>query len=227
MKSLTKYLSEAYASISSPKWVRTSTLDELNDNEIDGKEHGFEYVDLGLPSGTMWATCNVGADKPEDWGLLFQFGRVDGYLYNDKHNQFKTDDTPLTTSGKVYKANDILDLADDAAHVNMGGKWRMPTKDELKEFVDNTTHKVETINGVKGMLFTSKINNKRLFVPFAGYWYNGSFAAAGSHAYVWSSRVHPSNVNNAYLLDCNSSGFAYIYYYNHSFAFSVRGVFKK
>ena len=97
------------------------------------KENGFEYIDLGLPSGTMWATCNVGAAKPEDWGLLFQFGRVDGYLYNDKHNQFKTDDTPLTTSGKVYKANDILDLVDDAAHVNMGGKWRMPTKEDFDE----------------------------------------------------------------------------------------------
>lgn len=48
------------------------------------KENGFEYVDLGLPSKTMWATCNVGADKPEDNGLLFQFGRVDGYRYGDK-----------------------------------------------------------------------------------------------------------------------------------------------
>ena len=109
------------------------------------KENGFEYVDLGLESGTMWATCNVGADKPEDEGLLFQFGRVDGYKYGDKNHKFKTkyqnlldgspsQYTPLTTSGKVYKANDILDLADDAAHVNMGGKWMMPTNDQLKEY---------------------------------------------------------------------------------------------
>ena len=84
-------------------------------------ENGFEYVDLGLPSGTMWATCNVGASKPEDEGLLFQFGRVDGYKYGDNNNQFKTDDL-TTASGKIYKENEILDLADDAAHVNMGGK---------------------------------------------------------------------------------------------------------
>ena len=103
------------------------------------KENGYEYVDLGLPSGTMWATCNVGATKPEDEGLLFQFGRVDGYLYNDKHNQFKTDDTPVTTSGKIYKKNDILDLDDDAAHVHIGGKWRMPTYEQLNELLDNTT----------------------------------------------------------------------------------------
>ena len=244
MKSLTKYLSEAYASISSPKWVRTSTSDELNGNEsdIDGNEHGFEYVDLGLPSGTMWATCNVGADKPEDEGLLFQFGRVDGYRYRDKNVQFRTNDQnkqdtgnkfiPLTTSGKVYKANDILDLTDDAAYVNMGGKWRMPTKDELKELVDNTTHNVVTVNGVQGMLFTSTkpgYESKQLFIPFMqGSWWNGNWEYWGrSNANVWSSQVRPSNVNDAYTLYCNSSGNAYINYFNRSYAFSVRGVFKK
>ena len=91
-------------------------------------ENGYEYVDLGLPSGTMWATCNAGADKPEDEGLLFQFGRVDGYRYGDTNNKFRTNDQneqdtgnefiPKTTSGKVYKENDILDLDDDAAYVN-------------------------------------------------------------------------------------------------------------
>ena len=201
------------------------------------KENGFEYVDLGFPSGTMWATCNVGAETPEDWGLLFQFGRVDGYEYGDNNNQFRTNkqnkqdtgskDIPLTTSGKVYNTGDILDLEDDAAYINMGGKWRMPTKDELKELFNNTTRKVETINRVKGMLFTSKINNKRLFVPFAGYWYNGSFAAAGSYAIVWSSQVHPSNVIYACRLLCHSSGSANIDYNFRSDAFSVRGVFKK
>ena len=200
------------------------------------KENGFEYVNLGLPSYTMWATCNVGATKPEDSGLLFQFGRVDGYVYGS-HNEFRTKDqniqdtgskyTPLTTSGKVYKKTDILDLEDDAAHINMGGKWRMPTRDELEELIINTTHDVVTVNGAQGIMFTSKINNKRLFVPFAGYWYNGSFAAAGSCASVWSSRVHPSNVNYAYSLSCYSSGYAVIDYCSRSFAFSVRGVFKK
>ena len=202
------------------------------------KENGFEYVDLGLESGTMWATCNVGTDKPEDEGLLFQFGRVDGYRFGDTNHNFRTNkqnkqDTgseyiPVTTSGKIYKKNEILDLEDDAAHVNMGGKWRMPTKDELKEFVDNTTHKVETINGVQCMVFTSKINNKQLFIPFAGYWYNGSFGSAGSYASVWSSQVHPSNVNSAVRLLCDSSGNADIgSYYVRSCAFSVRGVFCK
>ena len=223
----------------------TSLLEYINEsNNIelisDGKERGFEYVDLGLPSGTMWATCNVGADKPEDEGLLFQFGCVDGYKYGDKNDQFRTNDQnkqdtgnkfiPLTASGKAYKTNEILDLSDDAAHVNMGGKWRMPTKNDLEELIDNTTCEVVTINRVQGMLFTSKINSNKLFIPFMqGSWWNGNWEDWGrSNANVWSSQVHPSNVNIAYRLLCNSSGNAYIDdYLTRSFAFSVRGVFKK
>ena len=189
-------------------------------------ENGFEYIDLGLPSKTMWATCNVGADKPEDYGLLFQFGRVDGYKYGDKNNKFVEDDL-TTTSGKVYKETDVLDLDDDAAHVNMGGVWRMPTICQLKELYNNTTYKVEIINGVKGMLFISNINSKRLFVPFAGYWYNGSFAAVGSSARVWSSQVHAYNAHYAYRLSCYSSDDAYILSNSRPNAFSVRGVFIK
>ena len=189
-------------------------------------ENGFEYIDLGLASGTMWATCNVGADKPEDYGLLFQFGRVDGYKYGDKNNKFVEDDL-TTTSGKVYKETDVLDLDDDAAHVNMGGVWRMPTICQLKELYNNTTYKVEIINGVKGMLFISNINSKRLFVPFAGYWYNGRFAAVGSSARVWSSQVHAYNAHYAYRLSCYSSDDAYILSNSRPNAFSVRGVFIK
>ena len=125
-------------------------------NKFVMKENGFKYVDFCFPSGTMWATCNVGADKPEDPGLLFQFGRVAGYKYGDK-NQFINKQT--TTSDKIYKRNDILELEDDAAYVHMGGKWRMPTKCQLKELLDNTVYNVETINGVKGVLFISNIND--------------------------------------------------------------------
>lgn len=113
------------------------------------KESGFEYVDLGLPSGIMWATCNVRADKPEDEGLLFQFGCVDGYRYGDINNKFRTNkqnkqDTgseymPLTVSGKSYKKNAILNLKDDAAHVHIRGKWRMPTKCQIEELINNVT----------------------------------------------------------------------------------------
>ena len=204
-------------------------INESNNIKLmsDGKEHGFEYVDLGLPSGTMWATCNVGATKPEDEGLLFQFGRVDGYKYGDKDNQFKTDDL-TTTSGKVYKKNEILELEDDAVYVNMGGKWKMPTNDQLKELINNTTHNAVTINGVQGMMFTSNINRNQLFIPFMqGYWYDDRFVAAWSGTNIWSSQVHDSDINSACSLDCNFCGYADVDYDSRSYGFSVRGVFRK
>ena len=190
------------------------------------KENGYKYVDLGLPSCTMWATCNVGADKPEDSGLLFQFGRVDGYKYGDK-NQF-IENNQTTTSGKTYKRNNILDLEDDVAYVNMGGKWRMPTKCQLKELLDNTAYDVETINGVKGVLFISNINGQHLFIPFAGYWSYGKYYSHRSYGLVWSSQVNVAYEDSSNCLYCNNSiGDSCIYFADCFYAFSVRGVFKK
>ena len=203
------------------------------------KENGFEYVDLDLPSGTMWATCNVGANKQEDPGLLFQFGRVDGYKYDDKNNKFRTNDQnfqdirnefiPKTTSNRIYNEGAILDLNDDAAHVNMGGGWRMPTNDEFEELLDNTTHNLVTINGVLGMRFTSNTNGYQLFIPFMqGCWYDGTwFSSGGLYASMWSSQVGPSNRIYAYLLYCNYSSLACTGGNRCSCAFSVRGVFRK
>ena len=200
-------------------------------------ENGFEYVDLGLPSGTMWATCNVGAAKPEDEGLLFQFGRTDGYKYGDNDNQFKIaeqniQDTenkfiPKTASDKIYNEGATLYLNDDAAHVNMGGRWRMPTNDELEELINNAKHEVKNVNEVQGILFTSNINNKHLFVPFAGWWCNGSFYKVRSSANIWSSQIHELYSNTAYVLDCNYNTNPNIYFDARYFAFSVRGVFRK
>ena len=202
------------------------------------KENGYEYVDLGLPSKTMLATCNVGANKPEDEGLLFQFGRVDGDKYGNKNHKFRknaqnlldgssSEYTPLTTSGKVYKANDILDLVDDAAHVNMGGKWMMPTNDQLKELHKNTKHEIERIDGIKGMLFTSNINNNQLFVPFTGFWHNDNFIDAGINTSIWSSQVRASSTVYAYRIYCSCGNGVYTNnFYYRSAAYSVRGVFK-
>ena len=226
-----------------PESTPTPTPKPIDVNELtqgDGQQDGYYYVDLGL--SVKWATCNVGSTLASDYGLLFQFGRVDGYAYNDSNNQFRTNaqnkqDTgnehiPKTASGKTYNVLETLDLADDAAYINMGGAWRMPTKDEFEELLNNTTHEVKTINGIKGMLFTSTINGHQLFIPFAGYWWyngNGRFESAETRACMWSSKVFDVINSNAYAIRCYSNdGNAEITYMNfRSAAYSVRGVFKK
>lgn len=120
----------------------------------------------------------------------------------------------------------------------MGGVWKMPTgsyqyneqyEGDWGELLNNTTHEVETINNVKGMLFTSNINGHQLFIPFMqGYGWNGNWEDwCRSFAFMWSSQVLDFNVDSAYKLYCNSSGDVDIDYDNRSSAFSVRGVFKK
>ena len=200
--------------------------------------NGHEYVDLGLPSGTMWATCNVGADKPEEDGLLFQFGRTDGYKYGDENNKFSTtyenknmtgyEGINQTTSGTTYKERDILKLEDDAAHVNMGGKWIMPTKADLQELYDNTKQEVVTINGKKGMLFTSNINGKSIFIVLCGYWgyYGGRFHESNSCGYLRSSEVKSSDAEYSSILCCESSGFREIRNFIRANGYSVRAVIK-
>ena len=171
-----------------------------------------DYVDLGLPSGLKWATCNLGATKPCEYGLLYQFGRVDGYVYGDTNNQFRTmeqntADTgnqfiPLTTSGKTYGIGEVLDPADDAAYVASNGVMRMPTEAEYQELLANTTNEWvscsvmggdHTSHEVMGRLFTSKTDSsKKLFFPAAGL-FVGSFDGAGSYGHYWSSSVSESS----------------------------------
>ena len=126
-----------------------------------------EYVDLGLPSGTLWATCNVGANAPEEYGDYFAWGETapkdvynwSTYQYYDGSNLAKyTGSDGLTT----------LLPEDDAATTNWGNEWRMPTKEEWQELLDNTTNKWTTQNGVNGRLFTGS-NGNSLFLPAVGF----------------------------------------------------------
>ena len=202
-----------------------------------------DYVDLGLPSGLKWATCNLGATKPCEYGLLYQFGRVDGYAYGDTNNHFRTmeqntADTgsqyiPATTSGKKYYDSNVLDPADDAAYVASNGAMRMPTKEEITELLENTTNQWTTCSVmggdhtshiVNGILFTSKTDSsKNLFFPAAGHFNggNGSFGSSGSYGFYWSSSVYESS-NGSYLNFY--SGLCYLHSSARYSGFSVRGV---
>lgn len=137
------------------------------------------YVDLGLPSGLKWAKCNIGAEKETDYGDYFMWGsttpnNADECTWANYKHCSGTEDTltKYNTKSRYGKKPDniiTLDLEDDAARVNMGGDWRMPTSDELRELLDNTDSEWTTINGVNGRKFTSKTDtSKYIFFPAAG-----------------------------------------------------------
>lgn len=165
----------------------------------------------------MWATCNVGASKPSDYGLYFQWGDTVGYTTNQvgKDKQFNSADYKWNPSGdgetftKYNKTDNktVLDLEDDAAHVNMGGDWQMPTEEQIEELINKTTSKWSKQNGVSGMTFTSKNDtSKSIFIPATGHVWNGSFYGSGVMARGWSSSVYTYDFDSALYFEFASDG---------------------
>ena len=168
-------------------------------------------MDLGIPSGTLWATCNVGASKPTDYGLYFQWGDTVGYTADqvgtgEGKKKFAEDwsDYKWNPSGdgetftKYTTTGATLELEDDAAHKNMGGDWHMPTPTQISELINtaNTTSTWTTRDGVNGRLFTSKRDDsKSIFIPAEGGAWDGSVQGSGDYGGVWSSMLGTGNVN--------------------------------
>ena len=206
-------------------------------NEIFNN-NGYGYVDLGLPSGTLWAAMNVGASKPSDYGLYFQWGDTSGYTAeqvgtSEGQKRFSLDDYKFnpshdgSTFTKYTNPGDILDLEYDVAHVHMGGDWHIPTSEQIKELIDNTTSTKVTLDGVCGRLFTSKKDNsKSIFIPAAGFAWGGSVYGRGDSGFVWSSALSTGYVFSGQCL-CFNSGDVYLYGYGRNNGFSVRGVIDK
>lgn len=186
---------------------------ETKGGEVIIKEdpyNGHEYVDLGLPSGLKWATMNVGATKPEEYGDYFAWGETEPY-YTEGHSQdnpctnWKTEktgynwdsyfDSNITKYATDKKTQ--LDPKDDAAHVNWGGDWRMPTDAELTELRTKCSWTWESRNGVNGYKVTGP-NNNSIFLPAAGYRYDSSLGSAGSVGDYWSSSLDEGNSYSAY-----------------------------
>ena len=182
---------------------------------------GHAYVDLGLPSGLLWATCNVGADTPEDYGYYFAWGETQPksdyswstYQYGDGSTFTKyTGSDGLTT----------LLPEDDAATANWGSGWRMPTQAEWQELLNNTTHIWTTQNGVSGRLFTAT-NGNSLFLPAAGSREWTSLNHAGTDGGYWSSSLNAYYPNYAWSLGFGS-GNCGVYSGSRLFGFTVRPV---
>ena len=149
-----------------------------------------DYVDLALPSGTLWATCNVGADKPEEFGYYYAWGETStkNSYYSSNYKWYNGSDDSFTKYGK----DDVLYLSDDAAYVNWGSNWRMPNDYDFRELINshNTETEKVTQNGVIGLKITSKLNGNSIFLPAAGYMNGSTLKAAGTNAYYWSSETY-------------------------------------
>lgn len=185
-------------------------------------------VDLGLPSGTLWADRNVGADSPEDYGDYFAWGETSPKETYDKSTykwcKGSSDTMTKYCTKSSYGTVDnktVLDLEDDAAYVNMGMEWRMPTFDERKELSSQCTWTWTTQNGTKGYKVTGP-NGKSIFLPAAGYRYDSYLFSAGSGGHYWSASLYASNPS-AWYLEFKSSGY-YTYYEDRYYGLTVRAV---
>ena len=157
-------------------------------------------VDLGLPSGVKWADRNVGAMSPEEPGLFFSWGNVEGVEIG-KACDF-SEEAYAETEGAKLQGN--LDAAHDAATVNLGAPWRMPTNEEFQELYDNCDWEWTTENGYYGVRFTSRINGKSIFFSASGYGHGRSWSYRGAYGFYWSSSFYSSRY--ARNLDFNSGG---------------------
>ena len=192
--------------------------------------HG--YVDLGLPSGLLWASCNVGADNPEDYGDYFAWGETtpkdtynwSTYQYCNGSNNTLTKYCNNSNYGYNGFTDNLttLEPSDDAATANWGSGWRMPTKEEWQELYNNTTVTWTTQNGVNGRLFTAA-NGNSLFLPAAGYRGNSSLYSAGSFGVYWSSSLYTDNPSRAWSFYFGS-GYTIMYSYDRNYGQSVRAV---
>ena len=154
-----------------------------------------DWVDLGLPSGTLWATCNVGASAPEEYGDYFAWGETspkNEYSWNtykwcngseNTLTKYCTDSSYGTVDNKTE-----LEPEDDAAYVNWGPLWRMPSYDQQTELRTKCTWTWTTLNGVRGNLVTGP-NGASLFLPATGYHWDSSFDYSGNYGWYWSNTL--------------------------------------
>lgn len=170
-----------------------------------------DYVDLGLPSGTLWATCNVGANNPWEYGDYFAWGETrPKTIYSwETYKHTKIDGTTLTkyctdpTFGYNGFTDNIKQLqrSDDAATANWGSPWHIPTIQQIRELKENCIWRVATKNGISGYEVKSKRNGKSIFLPAAGCPEGGRRTETNEAGYYWSSTLDYGASLNACALD--------------------------
>ena len=204
---------------------------ELNFTTLNNGNNDHDFVDLGLPSGTLWATCNVGANIPEEYGDYFAWGETQPKEYYDwsTYQYCNGSENTLTKycSCSNYGYNGFTDdltillSEDDAATAAWGADWRMPSKEEWQELCNNTTCTWTTQNGVSGRLFTAS-NGNSIFLPIAGGNLWGShFDDYGNY---WSSSLYTDESDKAWYISFTSYYCSVGYGHNRRYGYPVRAV---
>ena len=198
-----------------------------NQNEPEGgNSKGHNYVDLGL--SVKWATCNVGATTPEDYGNYYAWGETATKETYNEDTYFDTNDGGYTFAKYNNEGGKtVLDPEDDAAHVNWGGSWRMPTKAEWQELIDNCTWTWTTQNGINGYKVTSKkagYTDKFIFLPAAGGRNDSDLYDVGSDGLYWSSSLSENFSDFAWYLIFYSSNHYLYDDFGRFYGLSVRPV---
>lgn len=157
-------------------------------------------VDLGLPSGTLWADRNVGANSPEDYGGYYACGETEEKEVYDWSTYTHCDGSPETCHDI---GSNIAGTQYDVAHVKWGGSWKMPTRDQMKELVKKCTSEWTTVNGVNGRKFTGP-NGNSIFLPASGLRWAGEIYYVGTWGRYWSSTFYEDDPDS-YGLDVDSS----------------------
>lgn len=194
--------------------------------------NGHEFVDLGL--SVKWATCNVGATSPEEYGDYYAWGETEqkeNYVWSTYKfcNGSSSTLTKYNTKTSCGTVDDkiVLDPEDDAAHIHWGGSWRMPTDAEWSELRNNCTWTWTTQNGVNGRLVTSNkegYTDKSIFLPAAGYRQYYRLYDAGSHGFYWSSSLRTGDPAIAWCVVFRSDNVGRYSNYRGASGFSVRPV---
>ena len=220
--------------------ILDSTKNEIVYRGGGGNPNGYPYVDLGLPSGLKWATMNIGATSETEVGDYFMWGSTTPNT-NTSCNWTKAPFNNGLTNYNSYYFNSVKDtvcpngiLAKeyDAAAQIMSGDWRMPTRAEVQELINNTnSERAENFkgSGVNGYKFTSKKDtSKYIFIPFSGYRSGSSFSERSTLGSAWSSSLSTSDLSYAWDLeiDTESSPAVDLSQIYRWFGQPVRGVFK-